>query len=589
MTRRRATARAIGFVLTVSAVVIALAAPASAHADLASSDPGAGATVSESPSEVTLSFTEGVSVRKGGIRLLDASGDEVEVGAPTHPGGEDSVASVSVPTLEKGLYTIAYNVVSADAHPAEGAFTFGVQVAATGQAADAQTAQARAGVRGDRIVGWVLGAMRFGVFLGLALLIGVTWFCASLWPEGRTSRGIRRLLVGAFVLTGGATIFGFLLQGPHTSGGGIADAFAGDEISAVWDSRFGKVWALRLALLVVAAVLVRLMVTHRGRIPNWWFDVAGVTTIALVATPGLSGHASTGRWVPIALPVDALHVLAMAIWLGGLAALLVARSDESRFARIAERFSGVALGAVVVIVLTGTFQSVRQVPAIDDLWDTDYGRILLIKVGVVVALIGLAAWSRRMVHGSLALGAVRGTQRADAVSAAAVGAGGVATITRADPEAPDDPGSDPPPARLARTVGVELLFGAVVLALTAGLVNTPPPRDTVQGEPVQAVLDAGPVKVDTSFTPAESSAPNDLHLTVRDRGGAARDVTEMRATLANSSRDIPEIDIPLDQAGTGHFISEGISVPFPGKWTLKLTVFVTDVTSETTSVDVNVG
>ena len=590
MTRRGAASRAIAFLLTVGAVIAALAVPAFAHADLVSTDPGAGATVSDSPASVTLTFTEGVDVRKDSIRLLDGAGDDIAIGAPEHPDGQDNVIAVTVPALDKGLYTVAYNTVSADAHPVNGAFTFGVQVAATGEAAAAQTEKANAAVKDDRLVGWLHATMRFGVFAGLALVLGAAWFCAALWPEGRTARSARRVLGFAFGITAVATAFGFLLQGSHASGGSLGDAFSGDSISAVWDSRFGKVWALRLALLVVAAVLVRMMMRHRGRVPNWWFDVGGVVALALAATPGLAGHASTGRWVAVALPADALHVLAMAIWLGGLAMLLVARSDESRFAGVAERFSGAALGAVVVIVLTGTFQAVRQVPTFSDLWDSDYGRILLIKIGIVLGLILLAAWSRQLLHGGMGLGRRRGggsvPPMTEAIGAGDAVAGAIATPAPMDESPPEE---RPTPARLVRAVRGELVFGAVVLALTAGLVNTPPPRDTVNAEPVQTVLDAGQVRIDTFFGPAKSGEPNELHITVLNRSGAARDVTEMKAELANPSRGIPAIDVPLDVAGTGHFIGQDISVPFPGTWTLTLTVFVTDVTSETASVDVTVG
>ncbi len=587
----------------VGAILFALASPAFAHAVLDSTDPSPGATVATAPRAITLTFSEAVDVQPGYIRVLDGSGSEVSVGDPRHPAGRNNVVTVSAPKLGKGLYAVAWRAVSADSHPVQGAFTFGVGTAGSGTAADALAAQASAGSAGDHVVGVLLGAMRFGVFVGLALLIGVGWFCAWLWPEGRASRGARRVIGGALALTAGATVLGFLLQGPYSSGGGVADAFSSDQISAVWDTRFGKVWALRLAILVVAALLVRIMLRRRDELPTWWFDAAGVTALALAATPGIAGHPTTGRWVTIAIPSDALHVLAMAIWMGGLVGLVLAHADRERFAAVAERFSGVALGAVSVIVATGTFQAVRQVPALGDLWNTDYGRILLGKLVFFALLLGLATWSRRVVHGRLAIplgrGSVAPPAAAGPAAAAAAGpdslepGGGVATLVRTEVPDPAGPGGEPPRSggisHLVRGVWAELALGAVVLALTAVLVNTAPPRDVLASGPAQAVLDAGTVRFDTFFAPAKSGVDNELHVTVLKPNGLPREVTELDATLENSDRGIPPIKIPLDKIGVGHYIGQAVAVPFPGRWTITITAFVTDVKSETATLDANVG
>ena len=571
---------------------------------LDSTDPSPGATVATAPRAITLTFSEAVDVQPGYIRVLDGSGSEVSVGDPRHPAGRNNVVTVSAPKLGKGLYAVAWRAVSADSHPVQGAFTFGVGTAGSGTAADALAAQAergqherprRRGAAGRDALRRVRGARpahRSGLVLRVALAGG-----------SRLARCSPRDRRRALALTAGATVLGFLLQGPYSSGGGVGDAFSSDQISAVWDTRFGKVWALRLAILVVAALLVRIMLRRRDELPTWWFDAAGVTALALAATPGIAGHPTTGRWVTIAIPADALHVLAMAIWMGGLVGLVLAHADRERFAAVAERFSGVALGAVSVIVATGTFQAVRQVPALGDLWNTDYGRILLGKLVFFALLLALATWSRRVVHGRLAIplgrGSVAPPAAAGPAAAAAAGrdslepGGGVATLVRTEVPDPAGPGGEPPRSggisHLVRGVRAELALGAVVLALTAVLVNTAPPRDVLASGPAQAVLDAGSVRFDTFFAPAKSGVDNELHVTVLKPNGLPREVTELDATLENSDRGIPPIKIPLDKIGVGHYIGQAVAVPFPGRWTFTITAFVTDVKSETATLDVNVG
>jgi copper transport protein len=99
------------------------------------------------------------------------------------------------------------------------------------------------------------------------------------------------------------------------------------------------------------------------------------------------------------MPVDILHLLAVATWLGGLATLLVALFRAPADAQIetaaVRRFSRVAFGSVLVLTVTGVYQSWRQLGSWSALTDTSYGRLLLVKIGLVAVLVGIAWISRR--------------------------------------------------------------------------------------------------------------------------------------------------------------------------------------------------
>ena len=493
--------------------------------------------------------------------------------------------------MKKGLYTVAWRAISADSHPVQGAFTFGVQTSATGSAATKLAAQAQATETSDATVGVLLGVMRFGVFVGLALLLGTVGFVLFLWPSGRVSVRVRQVLYGGLALTFVCTVFGFLLQGPYTSGGGVGDMFSTDLIQTTWDTRFGKVYVLRLALLVVMALFVRVVV-RTGRDAPSRAIVVGTTLvgIALAATPGLAGHASTGRWVALALVADVLHVLAMAVWIGGLVALGLARHDDVAYPTVARRFSGVALGAVVVIVLSGTFQAIRQLQPFSSLWNSDYGTLLLLKVGAFLVIIGIAAWSRRLVHGS-GMGLVRSNAGAaparEPVASVAPGSG-VGTMIR-----DDEPASLPEVhPGLTRSVRAELVFAAVVLALTSVLVNTSPPHTTVGATEINSVLGTGATRFETFFGPTAAGNPNDLtlHVTAVGRNGLPVKVVDMSAELANPTKDVPPISLPMKKfpGSTGHYIAEGIRVP-NGRWVLTIKAYPTELDVVTATADINVG
>ena len=520
-----------------------------------------------------MTFTEGVAVGDGGIRLLDAGEEEVAVGEAVHPGGRSRLIRVSLPRLPDGLYVVVWRATSEDSHPIRGAFTFSVgEAQVSGSHADLLTKAALSEGSGDPNLGVVFGVARFALFLGLALLIGGAWFAAYLWPEGRRDPRVRSFLGGALALTGAATVLGLLLQGPYTSGGGFGDMLSGDQISAVLDTRFGMVWMLRLGLLVVAGLLVRMMVRHDGPLPRWWFGVGAVTGLALSATPGLAGHASTGRWVLLALPVDMLHVLGMAVWLGGLVTLAIARTDEHAYGRVAERFSGLALGAVVVLALTGAVQAIRQLQPFSALWDSDYGRLLIAKLAAFGVLLLIAAWSRRLVHGP-GMG-IFGADQAPSITVA--------------PETVPESVSPGTQTRLKRSVRGELIFGGVVLGLTSMLVNTSPPQATPRPVPYEAVINAGPVKLDTFFGPARVGGGNTLHVTVLTRSLEHAEAIEMRASLSMPSRGIPRIPIKLLPGDHGHYAAEDVRVPFAGDWTLEIHALLTEVDEASASVTVAV-
>lgn len=560
--------RLAGFAAVAMLVVGMAAGPASAHADLSTSDPEAGASVPRAPRALTLTFTEGVSMRDNGLRVIDANGSDLDVGTPTHPGGRSEVVRSSLPKLADGLYVVVWQATSEDSHPIRGSFTFGVGSAdVSGKHADLLAQAALSEGAGDSNVGFALGVARFGVFVGLALLLGGAIFVVGLWPAGGGDRRVRATLHWALGLTFVATVAGFLLQGPYTSSGGFGDVFSSDQISAVWDTRFGKVWVLRLALLLVTGWLIRRLVRRPGAQPGWWKVVAGLTAVALAATPGLSGHGSVGRWASFALLADVLHVLAMAVWLGGLLVLVFARSDEQAYPRVAARFSAVAFSAVVVLVVTGSFQAIRQLETVSALWDSDYGRILLVKLAAFALLLGIAAWSRRLVHGR--------TLR--------VGAGD---------RSADGPGADDAPAgslaRLQHSVRSELVVGAVVLALTSMLVNTAPPAVVPAAVPLQTAIDAGEVTFDTFFGPARVGEANALHVSVRNPSGQPARVIEMRASIALPEQGIARI--PIEMTGSGdHFIAEDVRVPFAGKWTLELHALLTEVDEASAKTIVTVG
>jgi copper transport protein len=188
--------------------------------------------------------------------------------------------------------------------------------------------------------------------------------------------------------------------------------------------------------------------------------LAGGCAVLVAVTYGLAGHADEKAYSAVLVGVDAVHVVSMSVWLGGLIALLAIAlpaageldaGDRGRLLSVTgSRFSAVALGAVAALLLTGIVQALLYVPSIGSLTGTAYGERLLLKILLASALIGLAAINRRR-----ALPALR----------------------RDSGERADRGG-----ALLRRTVACEVAVIALVLAITAGLVADAPGGSAAPGQ-----------------------------------------------------------------------------------------------------------
>ena len=211
--------RVLAVVALASGAVVAFATPAAAHATLRDTSPSNGAKLNAAPKQLTLRFSEGVAATSGSVRLFRSDGRTIVLASPSHPDGARDAIAVDVPKLGDGAYVVTWRVVSEDSHPVQGAFTFTVGNAKA--ADDASVASLLQQRGGSSVVGAVYGVSRAIAFGAMMLLIGGVAFVLLVWPAGRTHPGVRRLVVGAFVVLTVATVANLLLQGAYASGLGL--------------------------------------------------------------------------------------------------------------------------------------------------------------------------------------------------------------------------------------------------------------------------------------------------------------------------------------------------------------------------------
>ncbi|MFJ8138746.1 copper resistance CopC/CopD family protein [Streptomyces sp. NPDC096013] len=387
--------------LAVTGMLFAGAGTASAHAALTGSDPSSGVVVDKAPTQISLTFSEKVSTNDDSLRVLDPKGKRVDVGKPSNISGTTYAIQVRS-GLPDGTYTVAWQVVSADSHPVAGAFTFSVG------APSKTTVSVSDQDVGGGLVGGLYGFGRYMSYAGFIVMVGGAAFILACWQRGAGVRALQRLVVSGWVTLTAATLWLLLLRGSYTTTGKLGDVFDLNLVGQVLQTKTGAALVSRLLLLAAAALFIAVLFgaydkrEEEEEKRDLTFGLAiggGVVAAGLAASWALAEHASTGLQPGIAMPVDVVHLLAVATWLGGLSALLVAlyrAPADNQVGRTAVRnFSRIAFGSVLTLVATGIYQSWRQLGSWSAFTDTGYGQLLLVKIGLVALLVGIASISRR--------------------------------------------------------------------------------------------------------------------------------------------------------------------------------------------------
>lgn len=546
--------------------MLAGAEPALAHAQLRATEPVAGASLAEGPSAVTVRFSQAVEASLGALRVYDSAARRVDDGQARHAQGDRSAVTVDVPALDRGTYVVTWRVVSSDAHSVRGAVTFHVGPVPPGDA-DALTRRLLAAQGGSALVGALWAAARALGFGALLVLVGGGAFMATSWAGGRVDRQVRRLLVGAAAALAVATAAGIGLQAAAGAGLPAADLLRAGVWSAAVETRFGRLSVARLAAVAALAwaggrwlraslspaPTPTVEAATRAARPRILAAAAAAAAVALLATFALAGHAATGPWSGLAVVVDVVHLAAAAVWIGGLAVLagVVLRGgvEVPVVVVAARRFSTVAFGAVAVVALTGAVQAWRQVSTPAALTSTTYGRLLVVKVGLVAVVVVLGWRSRQ-------------AARRSPVPTVPVLAGARA-------HAP----TDARPATLSelrRSVGREALVAAAVVVAAALLVNLTPARID-HARPYSTEVEAGRILVSVTLDPARAGS-TDLHLYTFDQAGSVLDVSLVTAEARLPSQDIGPLAVPVRRAGPGHFAAYGFVLPVPGAWEIDLDI-----------------
>jgi copper transport protein len=498
--------RRVALIALVAAAALALPAAAWAHAALLRTVPQASGTVNTPPRQVSLTYSEAVEPRFAIVSVTDAAGHQQTIGPPRRSPSNVDTLLVPVKRGAQGWYLVYWRVISVDGHPVRGAFTYAVgpnpgpapQFVIPSISETAATPKLV-------IARWIvfLSVMAAIGLLGLRLVIAR--------PVVRRVGGtnLRNVSIAFFVSSaiGLVAIPVYLLLA--TADFALRSAFAiGALVPLVRASAFGRgyvdLWicfALFVAAGAAAIWIDRPEREHRSVAELLAFTGAAAAAAATLVVPGAAGHAGQTSPRGLAVALDWLHLASGAVWVGGLIGLLVLWRSLRADTRVAglvvavPRFSAVALGSVIVLAGSGTWASILHLPTLSSLWQTSYGKTILVKVALLAAAVLLASVNLLRTKPSL---------RAD--GAVAVGA-----------------------ARLLRQlVGAEAVIVSAAVLAAAVLSSLAPPSKAlaaVSGSakrvgpgPVVATVVQNGYRLDIGVAPNRAAVPNDFSVRVT-RGG----------------------------------------------------------------------
>ena len=523
--------RVLLVLLGAVALVLALATPAAAHASLESTDPAGDAVLDEPTSAVELRFTEPVDAGLGGIKVFGPSGDRVDDGGlDTAEGG--AVLRAAVDAEARGTYTVAWSVTSEDGHLIAGSFLFSV-----GEASE-PTAITDAGRTGVRVLA---GVARWVAFAGTMALVGALAFDIAVRRRAAATPATARLALGGALATAAASAI--LLV---TYAALAADTALGSSVTlvddVVADTRVGLLGAVRILFALSAAVLSA--VRRRRVAPRAARALTGalvLPALGLLAVPALAGHAWTASPANLAVGADVMHLAAASVWAGGLGALLLHLRDADGEG-LTRRFSTLALAMVGVVVLTGSVSSYLQVRTLEGL-ETDYGRLLAVKVVVVLTVIGVASLTRSLLK------------------------------------------QEHEHRSVTRLVVTELGIVLVVLGVTATLVNQPPARSAIVVPVNETVAMDGAIPTVQVQVQPGGVGMNDIHLYFIGDDGLPTPVDAVELTVGRD--DVPPRRVEITPVTPDHVSAYRVNLPTPGRWSLVITAVRVGSTS-TATVEVEI-
>jgi copper transport protein len=557
--RRRA-----GVAAVLAGAALALGAPpaALAHAYLVRTVPEASVVLNTPPTRAALTFDEAVEPRFAVISVTNTLGHQETTGPPRRsPGNPDTLIVPLRPHLPEGWYLVYWRAISVDGHPVQSAFTFAIGPN-PGPAPQFVVPNINQTATTPRLL-----IARWAVFLTVMAAIGLFVFRILIArPVLRRVPGTS--LRGVSIAFAAASILGLIALPVYldisTAIDSLHSAFDVSSLVSLFRvTAFGRgyvdmevCFALFCAAAWVAIWLDRPDREHRSIAELLATGGALLAAAAALLAPGSAGHAAQTAPRGVSVLLDWVHLASGSLWIGGLIGLLVLWRTLPSLSRVAglavcvPRFSNVAFLSVALLLFSGIGATVIHMPILAALWETGYGKAILVKIGLLAA--------------AMLLGAVN--------------------LLRSKPRlvAARDPDSGRPAARLLRRAisGETLLLAAAVFA-AAVLSSLAPPAAALAKEgsalarvgpgPVGTVVHQNGYTLKVLVHPNRAVVPNSFTVQLTKNGKPVRGA-DVKLSLSMLDMEMANQELQLSEKGPGVYARPAPALVMVGHWGLDFNV-----------------
>ncbi|MFK4307021.1 copper transport protein [Bacillus sp. RC242] len=522
--------RRLGAWLLIACVLIILIPKsASAHAYVVKSNPAENETLKKAPSVVKIEFDEDIQVSSfNTLFVRDTSGKRVDLkDAHIDKKNKKILEAGLKENLKNGLYSIQWKAISADGHPIQGVIPFRIGSAEAGTD-DIKVEEMGYVPQIDLIMERGILYTSFSLFIGVLLFNLILYKGSASQVQSRSKKIIWISLFGIFI----SLLFNLPLQAKINADVSWLEAF--DPIllkETLQLSVFGYVWITQMALISTLMIVTYFAVKREKLSSFKVWSIPILLFIGLLVMKAFNSHAYGLKFKEIAVVMDFLHLFAASLWMGGLSSIvLLLRKEDDKWTMYwdaIKRFSPWATGAVIVILLTGLFNSTFFIPTIHSLFDTKYGLALLAKIllFVCMGILGIIHY-------------VKGRMRAQ--------------------------------QRLGATVKVEFIIGIIVFVIVAFMTNVQTPPMPPTGPFTESKqLDNG-YELTLHVSP-NKVGQNTFHITLQDENGQpVTDMEQIVLTTQSLDMNMGKGSFKVSAVSPGEYEAEGMYINMTGNWNIQV-------------------
>lgn len=522
--------RRLGAWLLIACVfIILIPKSASAHAYVVKSDPAENETLKKAASVVKIEFDEDIQVSSfNTLFVRDTSGKRVDLkDAHIDKKNKKILEAGLKENLKNGLYSIQWKAISADGHPIQGVIPFRIGLAEAGTD-DIKVEEMGYVPQIDMIMERGILYTSFSLFIGVLLFNLILYKGSASQVQSRSKKIIWISLFGIFI----SLLFNLPLQAKINADVSWLEAFDPLLLKETLQlSVFGYVWITQMALISTLMIVTYFAVKSERVSSFKVWSIPIVLFIGLLVMKAFNSHAYGLKFKEIAVVMDFLHLFAASLWMGGLSSIvLLLRKEADKWTMYwdaIKRFSPWATGAVIVILLTGLFNSTFFIPTIHSLFDTKYGLALLAKIllFVCMGILGIIHY-------------VKGRMRAQ--------------------------------QRLGATVKVEFIIGIIVFVIVAFMTNVQTPPMPPTGPFTESKqLDNG-YELTLHVSP-NKVGQNTFHITLKDENGQpVTDMEQIVLTTQSLDMNMGKGSFKVSAVSPGEYEAEGMYINMTGNWDIQV-------------------